>query len=340
MRRLSIFAATLLLYACTDLTQPEPSGAPVTQGRNTPALPGRPAPDLETRALLDAARAKPPIDASDHLVVGALEEGRTPTMRTVVFDNGVQREVYRFRRTSSGWEQGERMEAGPRADIRRGVSPSISASMAMYSSPIAVIGNSDNWYTDKSATGDYSYSKRYTNTYGSAQFYPGTQVVGGARQTVTFQSWSAWNSSYPGCNWYSFGTTLFSSGCQVYPWGYPGPYIYVDADFFTAYYHMDVVPVLTAYISGPGQYFSSGTYTWEAMPSNGNGTYSYQWQVYWENTGVTQVLGTGKTQSIYLGPAYGNFTLSVTVTSGGETASTNTWVADMTGSCGRDGGNC
>lgn len=97
------------------------------------------------------------------------------------------------------------------------------------------------------------------------------------------------------------------------------------------------VYMLSASISGPTYISSSSQYTWEAMPDGGDGSYTYQWQVQWENSGYTQTLGNAKTESLYVSPGDGNFTLSVTVSSGGQTVTSYHYVQTSgsgTGECG------
>ena len=83
------------------------------------------------------------------------------------------------------------------------------------------------------------------------------------------------------------------------------------------------VPVnfaLTVSVDGPSAITSPGTYTWEAMPTYGNGSYTYQWEVEWHDLGYRSTLGTGKTQTLDLSAADGDFTLHVTAYSGTEQA--------------------
>ncbi len=84
--------------------------------------------------------------------------------------------------------------------------------------------------------------------------------------------------------------------------------------------------VLEVSISGPTYIDVEGSYTWEAMPSNGDGSYVYQWSVYWYNLGTWQTLGTGKTQSLYIAESDGDFEIKVTVTSAGQSASDQMYV--------------
>lgn len=75
-------------------------------------------------------------------------------------------------------------------------------------------------------------------------------------------------------------------------------------------------------IQGPDGALLGTTETWEAMPLYGDGTYTYQWSVYWQDTGVWETLGTTKTQSLYIaGSSPRTFDLHVTVWSEGVSSS-------------------
>lgn len=77
-------------------------------------------------------------------------------------------------------------------------------------------------------------------------------------------------------------------------------------------------PPLTAYISGIDFVSQKGTYTFEAMPSGGSGSYSYSWQITWLPSGNTTTAGTAKTQSLVIAPWDESVELKVTVTSSGQ----------------------
>jgi subtilisin family serine protease len=85
-------------------------------------------------------------------------------------------------------------------------------------------------------------------------------------------------------------------------------------------------------ISGPSSISSSGEHTWEAMPEGGDGTYTYQWSVYYTRDGLVQSLGTGKTQTLYVDAGSGDFEMRVTSTSAGQTKSASLYVSNG-GSC-------
>jgi len=86
-------------------------------------------------------------------------------------------------------------------------------------------------------------------------------------------------------------------------------------------------------MSGPNSYSSGGSYTWEAHPEGGDGSYTYQWFIHYHATGYQQALGTGKTQSVYIAQGSGNFSIDVTSTSAGNTTGASMVVSDDSGSC-------
>lgn len=94
-------------------------------------------------------------------------------------------------------------------------------------------------------------------------------------------------------------------------------------------------PYLTVSISGPTYIDAVGTYTWEAMPAGADGTISYQWYVYWYNTGTLTTLGTSKTESLSVMQEDGHFDIMVDVVSGDENASETLFVYNAIG-CGTE----
>lgn len=91
---------------------------------------------------------------------------------------------------------------------------------------------------------------------------------------------------------------------------------------------------LTVYISGPAVINSNGNYSWEAMPEDGNTSYSYVWE-YKTNTNSsnwTQV-GTSKTYSRYVTTSDQDFFLRVTVTSGQEQESATRLITVTSDDC-------
>jgi subtilisin family serine protease len=87
-------------------------------------------------------------------------------------------------------------------------------------------------------------------------------------------------------------------------------------------------------IAGADAISTSGSYTWEALPEGGSGGYSYQWSTISQATGSEQVLGTGRTQTIYVSRGAGDFTLRVVVFSGGQMRSANRLIFNSAGCAG------
>ena len=84
---------------------------------------------------------------------------------------------------------------------------------------------------------------------------------------------------------------------------------------------------LSVYITGPGDIYGAGTYSWTAHPSGGNGTYSYQWQYRQETSSTWTNVGTNSpTYTRSVGTLTRSFYLRVTVTSAGSTASATHYV--------------
>ena len=86
---------------------------------------------------------------------------------------------------------------------------------------------------------------------------------------------------------------------------------------------------LDAYIDGPGSVTYEGTSTWYAVPSGGDGNYTYQWSAYWMRSGGWETLGTSSDQSLYVVRDHGSFELWLTVSSNGETFQTSKLVCNF-----------
>lgn len=85
---------------------------------------------------------------------------------------------------------------------------------------------------------------------------------------------------------------------------------------------------LSVYISGPSYIETSGSYTWEAMPSNGDGPYAYEWR-YCESS--CSVVSLDKTYTSYVATGDPGFTLEVTVTSADGQTATDTQAVSVAG---------
>jgi hypothetical protein len=74
-------------------------------------------------------------------------------------------------------------------------------------------------------------------------------------------------------------------------------------------------------ISGPSNITYGGTYQWYAAATGGNGSYSYQWQLRYSYGGAWYNVGSNSsTLNHYVHDMDGPFSLRVTVTSGGVSA--------------------
>lgn len=91
----------------------------------------------------------------------------------------------------------------------------------------------------------------------------------------------------------------------------------------------DLTNPVDVYIEGPYFVNEVGTYVWEAMPSGGNGSYTYRWEVLWTNTWNRELLGSWKTQELYLTGEHGDFELSVTIFSGNAQTMTSFLVCNF-----------
>ncbi len=93
---------------------------------------------------------------------------------------------------------------------------------------------------------------------------------------------------------------------------------------------------LSVYIEGETYVRDPGLYRYEAVPSGGNGSYTYQWEIrYPDIGGGWGKLGTSKTQDLNIAEGDGDIELRVTVTSAGEAAQGAIRVTNSTG-CGEE----
>lgn len=81
-----------------------------------------------------------------------------------------------------------------------------------------------------------------------------------------------------------------------------------------------------AYISGPDWIGAKDFYTWEAMPSGGTGSYTYQWRLR-SGTGPWYNQGTAKTHTMQV-TAGSDFTLEITASSGGMSDADTIYVSN------------
>ncbi len=90
------------------------------------------------------------------------------------------------------------------------------------------------------------------------------------------------------------------------------------------------------HIEGETYARSPGLYRYEAFPSGGNGSYTYQGAVRYPEIGSGWGnLGASKTQDLNSAEGGGNIELRVTVTSAGATAQSTLYITNSTG-CGTE----
>jgi len=93
-------------------------------------------------------------------------------------------------------------------------------------------------------------------------------------------------------------------------------------------------------VDGPSSISSNGDHTWSAAPEGGDGSYTYQWSVYYVQSGSTQVLGTGASQSLWVSAGSGDFEVTVSSSSAGQTRSATRYVYNSgSGTCAYTGGD-
>ena len=93
-----------------------------------------------------------------------------------------------------------------------------------------------------------------------------------------------------------------------------------------------VLPLGTS-MNGPTSIMSSGTYTWTASPSGGDGAYTYQWAYRNYGSSTWVGLGSGSTQSREILASTLNFTIRVIVTDRGRAVSAQLAVTNDQGQC-------
>ncbi|MEW5927670.1 MAG: S8 family peptidase [Gemmatimonadota bacterium] len=83
-------------------------------------------------------------------------------------------------------------------------------------------------------------------------------------------------------------------------------------------------------ISGPGVVTSQGSYTWEAVPTGGNGSYTYSWDIEWLDHGYrSNNVHSGKTLSLDVFQQDGEFILTARAFSGADVAETSHMVCNF-----------
>ena len=86
-------------------------------------------------------------------------------------------------------------------------------------------------------------------------------------------------------------------------------------------------------VSGPGTVSWSGNHTWDAAPEGGDGSYTYQWSVYYVNNGYSEALGTGASQTLWVNAGSGDFEVRVTASSAGRSRTVTQYVSNGGSGC-------
>ncbi len=99
---------------------------------------------------------------------------------------------------------------------------------------------------------------------------------------------------------------------------------------------LGAVNLVRVHIDGETYVRSPGIYRYEAFPSGGNGSYTYQWAIrYPDIGGGWGNLGTSKTQDLNIAEGDGDIELRVTATSAGTAAQSTLYITNSTG-CGTE----
>ena len=306
--------ALLLTAACQDTTGP---------AARAPSAPTPEPAKTVIAEVLDAARASVPKGEQGGYLIGVLERGATPTSRLVSVQYGKQYELYRFVKKNGEWERMGPIEKHASGELDSAPHGMAALSSTIYPHRIAKIGyDVANWYTQATGPGTYNrggYWNWYDGTYG--QCFPGSYSSGGNTTTLTCDRWYSARQN-PSASWFTFGAHSGSSDyiCHGYNCRYLG------AQNLDLVYTLTVEAAFAVSVSGPTYISEAGEYTWYANPVNGDGNYTYQWQVYSYDSGITEALGNAQSQSMYVSPNGGSFEMLVTVSSAGRSTAGSTYV--------------
>lgn len=161
------------------------------------------------------------------------------------------------------------------------------------------------WNRDNDNGSPYEYTRVESGTSFAAPIVAGVALL-------TLQA-------NPGLSASDVRTTLRAAARDLGPAGKDNEFGYGMVDAVCAVQRLTSCNPLSVSLSGPSYIDIAGTYTWEAVRSGGNGTYTYYWEYstdgsYWSHVGSNQ------TYSTYVGEGDRSFYLRQTVTSGGQTA--------------------
>ena len=201
--------------------------------------------------------------------------------------------------------------------------PGARPRFAIFPQWVAEAQDIDNQVIDSVITPNVTRSNSYTHNVANprrvwtALFYPATRTVD---DTIFTDSLIRWD-------WYA-GQTHHT--CVVNSCGLNGA-----ADSLVLYYHIRAVaPVSVGTPAGPDSIFLAKTYTWTVSATGGDAEtgFSYQWQ-YSEDQGATwtNLPGSSSSYSRSIASPQNSFSLRVTATSGGRSATSarfDVWVRD------------
>jgi hypothetical protein len=298
MRHLStLLAAALFLSACSDRQPLLPDApAPVEQGTGSAAA---------VQEIVDAAYVVTPVDASEGITIGVLDEGRTERSALVSFENDREWQIVRFSKTGGKWVPATYVRSGEFTTRRASATGGATAAADGYSGRIARITawtNSsyvDEWYVSGlGVPGTYTQMENYTGLpMDTGEFFPGSMVVNNAIYTVSLSQWSPFRNTAPAYTWTStsnavrFNTNIYNSATNSFGTYYP--------EYWRVSYNLGVTPPPTASVQSQEANDSEYFYLSAAVTGQAAGTTvaSYYWETStdnatWQYAGNTQRIGT------------------------------------------------
>ena len=292
MRASPLGAAVALacLSACTDVLPPADQQAGVS---SNPSITGARSFDSETRAILAEARRNSPILYKDILVIGVLGRERTDTSALVVLDNSSATEIWGFKLRGKQWERSQLLER-----LRSPTSPNPSTgpflTPANWGGPVGQIYDANDnvvgvMWSPVPWEGYYAAFWRGPGNARHVKCNAGTQPGSDGPTKLWCQVWQIHRNTLP------YGDYACPVECHFYFTNLDNP------NDTTKYGATDIeqdfiieTPVHVT-ISGPAQPIrNTGTYTWTANPTGGDGSsYAYTWdysedQVSWSRVGTSK----------------------------------------------------
>lgn len=327
MKRLRFlpFVVPVLLAACQDSVAPLQPVPEEAREIDSPA----------PMAIFKAASDDLPIPSNGRMAITVLDAGRTPDAAYVAFFNGDVGAEYLFRRVAGRWQRTDlvtqwRAPRPSRSDAHVDGAMTYTASIATLKRQNGTTREADWFINDLKTNGWKQYSRQYqTDLPYTAEFNAGTQTSGDTVFTVSFSAGSQWQGKRLTAPDSGQTKSCTTSTCDV-------SFSYEDANHFiqtvgaqqvTAAFYLHVVAPVNVTVGGQDSIRLTGSYTYTASPSGGDGTYTYAWQVSTDGGATWSSVGTGSTytRSVSAGQ---NFIVKVTASSGGRnaTAQKSVWV--------------